>query len=103
MSKNIVNSVYALTDGSIGNISDTNSVSFDIENGYIGVHNSNPTNVIDINGSLNCKGIKIGNRNLITLPPFNTERLELDVVSISNDLYNLGSTKRQYSNAYIID
>ena len=54
MSNKIVTSVSALTDDNIDNISDNDVVCIDIEQGFLGIHKSNPRYEIDVSGTINC-------------------------------------------------
>jgi len=64
MSNNIVTSVYGLTDGNIDNNSDNAIVCFDMEQGFIGVHKSDPEYQIDVNGTIRCSILKVAGETL---------------------------------------
>jgi hypothetical protein len=107
MSNKIVTSVSALTDDNIDNISDNNVVCIDIEQGFIGVHKSNPICEIDVSGTINCTGTIDCSILRIAGVPINPAgavdfiNLETDLIPIETNTYTIGSKKRLWDKAYI--
>jgi len=101
MSNKIVTSVSALTDDNIDNISDNNVVCIDIEQGFIGVHKSNPTCEIDVSGAINCSILRIGGVPINPAGVVDFTNMETNLIPIQTNTYNIGSVNRLWNNAYI--
>jgi len=102
MSNKIITSVSALTDDNIDNITENNIVCIDLEQGFIGVHTSNPVYEIDVSGTIKCSSLKIGDVDILTITSFiNIESLPLDVIPNANNFYNIGNTSRIWRKAHI--
>ena len=101
MSNKIVTSVSALTDDTIDNISDNNIVCIDIEQGRIGVHKSNPTSEIDVNGTISCTTLKINGFPINPEGTVDFQNMETNLIPIETNTYTIGSANKLWSTAYI--
>jgi hypothetical protein len=103
MSNKIVTSVSALTDDGIETYSDTGVVCIDTNQGFIGVHKSNPAFHIDVSGTIRCAELKIGSTTVNLSGQIDLIRTASNILPLVTDTYDLGSTSRFWSNAYIQD
>ena len=101
MSNKIVTSVSALTDDTIDNISDNNIVCIDIEQGRIGVHKSNPTSEIDVNGTISCTTLKINGFPINPEGTVDFQNMETNLIPLTTNTYTIGSANKLWSTAYI--
>ena len=103
MSNNIVTSVSALTDDdSITNISDTGIVCIDIEQGFMGIHKSNPSYHLDVSGIVQCNTIIIDGSDFTnTLDNYGTDKINSNIIPFADNSINLGSLNKRWKNAYI--
>ena len=103
MSNKIVTSVAALTDDSIDNLSDNKIVCIDLQQGFIGVHKSNPEFQIDVSGTIKCSALNIGGNLISICGDTDFGRFTRSIIPNITDNITLGNSDRYWKNAYIKD
>ena len=103
MSNNIFTGASALTNDSNYNILENNIICIDLEQGFIGVHKSNPIHEIDVSGRINCDALRIGNNIFNTGDIIDFSGLQDSIIPQTTDTISLGSNDRAWSNVYIHD
>ena len=101
MSNKIVTSVSALTDDNIDNISDNDVVCIDIEQGFLGIHKSNPRYEIDVSGTINCNTLKINDIEFRLDAEVNFIDIASNMIPSLNNFYDIGQSNFMWNNAYL--